>query len=86
MDITIARLHSLTRQVARLADATERLASVAENAALFYFGYVPSPKVKLTEEERQVEVAYTNETEDLVREMRERMGARHHDESDDDVL
>lgn len=86
MKFTIMRLRALENEVARLATATERLAAVAESCALEYFNYHPIVRAKLSDEERQVDVLYTDETQDLVREMRSKLGTRSHDESDDEVL
>ena len=86
MNFHLISYRALVKQVKRLADAQERLAQVAETTALNYFGYVAPTKVKLSDEDKQVDVIYTDEEMDLVREMRSKLGNRAHDESDDEVL
>jgi hypothetical protein len=68
------RLKPLVRELARLARATERLATVEEARALKEFAYVPPPDRTLTTEEREVYVTYTDEEVDAVREFREKLG------------
>ena len=86
MNINLLSYRLLVKQLKRLADSQERLASVAEATALKSFGYVAPAKVKLSDDEKQVDVLYTDEQLDLVREMRSKMGTRAHDESDEEVL
>jgi len=86
MNITISSYRALVKQVSRLADATERLTLAAESCALEYSNYQPRPRTKLSAEERQAEVSYTDETEDLVRELRDKLGKRPPDGTEDEVL
>jgi hypothetical protein len=80
------RLRALEKEVARLADAQERLATVAEAVALKAFNYVPPSKVKLSEEDKQVEVVYTDEEQDAIMEIRRRFGKVEHDGTEEEVL
>lgn len=86
MNINLLSYRLLVKQMKRLADAQERLAAVAEARALHDFNYVPRPLAKLTDEEKQVDVMYTDEEQDLVRELQEKMGKRAHDGTEEEVL
>ena len=86
MEVNVIRIRPLVKVLVRIAEALDRLADASEARALHDFDYHRRPKAKLSEDERMAEVAYTDEELDAVRELRERLGQRTHDESDEEVL
>ena len=74
MNIHLHTYRFLIKSLDRIAAALDRIASVSEARALKEFDYHPPFKGKLTKEEKEVEVLYTDEELDAVQEMREKMG------------
>lgn len=73
--MTLLKVYSfrhVVKELARLADAFERIADVTEADAAERFGYA-RPAKGLSRAEREIEVSYTDEAEDAARELLERI-------------